>query len=530
MRKPLVSLTAAFLGIGTFLSSGQAPPVPDQGIPETPAGKTTVRSATPEQEEEIKRLIEDLVITDQEEEIRAHEEARSEKARAEAEKKANENPDPLFGVDGSPPFQDEPPPDVLKMLQGFQKTRNEAFEKLTAFKDLAFPLLAAHLEDKRPSLKWWGHSYANTVGRMCYRVIHDQLTEFPAEYGGFGHVRTGRDGKDHVRPYWDCAPHGKSGGLGEWLIQNQNLSYTEKRIKCLTWLLNEEKRIGVIDPRGYYVNILPLELGILELRAETGHDVTSELNQVRGLLKTRPGNKIPKELMPDGPLPEVEKDHAMQETSAKLGTCPDGHANLRDIPVLYGTFPVLTKDPADWNDEDRALAKRRDAKEVILGGEPDDARDPRFQSRCVTCGYYLEVNRVPGTGSNWIKKGQKFSDFSTPFFPATASLPFAKLPDTGISVEIDRDGYVVSEIIEATVPADKKNEMVAKIESWIDENKFQRDLLHVEIPRYPRKYEERVEDDQAWFFIEVQTSEDRKSTRFAFVLERSKHSVPRAAE
>jgi hypothetical protein len=237
-------------------------------------------------------------------------------------------------------------------------------------------------------------------------------------------------------------------------------------------------------------------------------------------MKTRPANQVPKELMPDGPLPEVEKDHSLQATSAFIKTCPDGHANLKDIPILYGTFPILVKNPADWNEEDQALAKRRDAGELILGGEPYDARDPRFKSICQTCGYRYEVTKVPGTGSNWLKTGKQFTDFTTPFFPAAVSLPFAGLADTGISIEVNSKGKVVSETIEISIPADQKSEMMAKIEQWIDKNKFQRGVLHIETPRYPRQYEECVENDDAWFFIEVQADTKRNKVRFSFILER----------
>ena len=369
-------------------------------------------TASPEQESEIRKLIEDLVITEKETKANAAKEIRSDKAKA-VDKESN--PDP---------FADENmPSEVLEELRGYFKTRRDGFKRLTAFNELAFPLLASHLDDKRPSLMYWNHTFAKTVGRICYRVIHDQLTEFPEGYSQYGLQRTGRDGKDHKKPYWAGNPYEESDGLGKWLQQNHQLTYTEKRIKCLNWLLDEEKKIGVIDPRGYYVNILPLELAILELKASAGQDVANELARVRKLAKTRPANQVPKELLPDGPLAEIEEKHALQDTSAMLKSCPDGHTSLRDIPILYGSFPIQTKDPADWSDEDKALAARRDAKEVILGGELDSAEDPRFQTTCLTCGYRYEMLAVPDLGGNWVKNGHRFADFGIVFFygrPVTA--------------------------------------------------------------------------------------------------------------
>jgi hypothetical protein len=226
-------------------------------------------TATPVQEAEIRRLIEDFVITEKETKAEAVEKIRSDKAEAEAEKEAKANPDPLFGVIKRPSLY-EPSPEALKELQGYAKVRTDSFKRLTAFNELAFPILASHLDDERPSRMHWNHTFARTVGAICYRVIHDQLTEFPPGYTEYGLQRTGRDGKGHLKPYWEGTPYDQSGGLKNWLQQNQTLTYTEKRIKCLTWLLDEEKKIGVIDHYSYYVNIQPLELEILKLKAEGG--------------------------------------------------------------------------------------------------------------------------------------------------------------------------------------------------------------------------------------------------------------------
>jgi hypothetical protein len=412
------------------------------------------------------------------------------------------------------------PPEVLKELQDFAKVRTDAFQRLTAFNELAFPILASHLDDKRPSSMHWNHTFVKAVGGMCYRIIHDQLTEFPKGYTEYGNQRTGRDGKGHVKPYWAGTPYDAAGGLEIWLQQNQNSTYEEKRIKCLTWLLDEERKIGVIDPHGYYVNILPLELAILELKAKGGQDVADEQARLRELSKTRPGNQVPKELLPDGPLPEIEEMHSRQKTSAMLKSCPDGHTTLRDIPILYGTFPVLTKNKSEWNDEDKALAKRRDLGEVSLGGEADSAEDPRFQASCLTCRYQYKLLSVRYTG-DWIKSGHIFTDFTTPFSHITLSLPFVGMENADISVKVNDEGHVVSESIDVVIPANKKDEWVTKINKWIDENKFQHSLLHIENPPLPRLDEQNVEDDKARFYIEVHTDTSKETSHISFSLERS---------
>ncbi len=493
-------------------------------LPSIP-GEKGPRIATAEQEAEIRRLVEDFVITDQETKAYAAEDEREATFLAEAEKSGREGakdsaspPDDPFSGPGnaSPP---PPSPAVLKEFRSYHQKRRDAFRQLASFQELAFPILAAHLDDERPSLIHWNHKVARTVGRVCYQVIHDQLTFFPDGYTDYGLKRSGRDGAGHVKPYWRSNPYEEAGGLKIWLQQNQGLSFRQMRIKCLTWLLDGEKQIGVVDPAGYFLHILPLELGILELQASDGQDVTQELERLRKLSRTRSADQVPKELLPAGPLPEIEAMHALQETAAMLKTCPEGHTTLKDIPILYGAFPLLTKKPADWNEDDKALAKRRDAKEILIGGEVDEARDPRFQTQCLTCGFRYEIMLVPDLGANWIKDGHKFDDFTIPFSQLARSLPFGAEPEADLTTEVTKEGKVVTETVAVTIGANEKADMVAKIGKWIDEHGFKNDLLHNETPLYPRLYEQPVEDDQARFYIEIRTCPEG-GTRVKFLLER----------
>jgi hypothetical protein len=510
MKRPLTFVSIAILGCAGSTALSQSDGSPDAAQTGEAQVKRAAATASHEQEKEIRELIEKLVITEKEVLANAAEDARSAKVRAEAEKNGDQVDDPFGTVDI--------PPEVLKELQGYHKTREDAFDQLTAFKDLAFPILAEHLEDARPSVKVWNHIYAKTVGAVCYRVIHNQLMELPPGYSEYGLQRTGRDGEGHIKPYWEPEPYADSDGLANWLRLNEGLTYTEKRIKCLAWLLDGEKKIGVIDPDGYYTHIFALELEILKQKAAMGKDVADELARALILWESRPANQVPKELLPDGPLPEIEKKHAEQETSAMLGSCPDGHSTLRDVPILHGTFPVQTKDPAEWSDEDKALAARRDAKEVILGGEFDSAEDPRFQSMCLTCDYRYITMAVPDVGANWFKRGRKFADFTTSFSQVARSLPFAGMTGAEILVEVNHEKKVVSETVEITVPSSRKAELVGKIEAWCDENHFDRSLIHLETPLYPRGYEQHVEKDDVWFYIKVHTDPKKETTFIRFHL------------
>lgn len=309
MTKSFSLLSFAFFLAGSLPSDCQEANILIDRPSDLPAipGQKGPRIATATQEAEIRRLVEDFVITDQETKADAAEAAREAKFLAEAEKSGREG-----GKDSAPPLGDPfgpkpwDTPAVVKELRSYHQKRIDAFKQLASFQELAFPILAAHLDDERPSIMHWNHKVARTVGRVCHQVIHDQLTFFPDGYTDYGLQRSGRDGAGHVKPYWRSNPYEEAGGLDKWLQKNQGLSFRQMRIKCLTWLLEEEKQIGVVDPAGYFVHVLPLELGILELQASDGQDVTQELTRVRKLSRTRSADQVPKELLPDGPLPRID--------------------------------------------------------------------------------------------------------------------------------------------------------------------------------------------------------------------------------
>ncbi|GAA5120810.1 hypothetical protein JIN84_06050 [Luteolibacter yonseiensis] len=208
----------------------------------------------------------------------------------------------------------------------FEKCRR-AFKKLTELKKNAFPVLTEHLGDKRPSITFGDLSKTTTVGDACYTNIHFQLVEVPARDPRFEIVRLGRDGRPHLRPNsgktpFDPAgplakfleakanlteremristetPFDAAGGLAKWLEANARLTHTEMRIKCLDWLLDREKEIGANDAEGYFINIMPIEIRILEIRKEAGEDVGKELDRMRIALAGKDPAVVPPSLLP----------------------------------------------------------------------------------------------------------------------------------------------------------------------------------------------------------------------------------------
>ena len=187
--------------------------------------------------------------------------------------------------------------DSEEYRQRFQRCR-QAFAELTKLKDLAFPLLVEHLDDQRQSINFRNHVADNSVGSACYHILYFQLQDRPPGYSRYGYMRLGRDGQRHVQPYWSGTPFDEV-GVKQWLADNQHLNYAEKQIKCLNWLLAEEKKIGAADAESYFINILPLEIQILKRRQENGEDVANELRRLREIKEKKIIDEVPSELLPN---------------------------------------------------------------------------------------------------------------------------------------------------------------------------------------------------------------------------------------
>lgn len=183
---------------------------------------------------------------------------------------------------------------------------HQAFQKLRTYQQKAFPLLLQHLEDQRPSIHFKNHIENHTVGDACYWNIRFQLEARPKNYSEYGLQREGKDGKLHIKPYWKSSPFAADGGLTAWLKKHQHLSYTEMQIKCLQWLLENEKQIGASDSDSYYLNIAPLELRILELKQQNGESHTAEITRLQTALKNKSPDQVPANLLPQKNAPKKQ--------------------------------------------------------------------------------------------------------------------------------------------------------------------------------------------------------------------------------
>ena len=252
------------------------------------ASEQKVKVHIPEkQEKEIRELIEQLVF--------AAGDARNEPILTPGMVVSDANGN-IERLPGSPGYHES----TQEYDQMFKRCQ-DAFQKLSELKGLAIPFMVEHLDDKRQSINFRNHYLGNSVGDACYWNIYYQLQDRPKYYSRYGYQRKGRDGKLHVKPYWKGTPFDKEGGLVQWLEKNNKLSYEQKQIKCLTWLLEKEKAIGACDAESYFINILPLEIRILERKLEAGEKVEQELKRLREVKKKKLVDEIRKRLV-CGPL------------------------------------------------------------------------------------------------------------------------------------------------------------------------------------------------------------------------------------
>jgi hypothetical protein len=275
---------ALLLGCLTAGVCQEVPPTPKGPEVQGPAvGRKLARDevATKEQERDIRKLIAQLAFV------------------PVAKPQAAVRPKAIPKRKSDDPFvEEELPPELAEENRKRASACRGAFTQLAAYKGLAIPFMLEQLEDKRPSMDFHGHWKHRDVGAACYWNIRYQLEDQPGDYSSYGYARKGRDGESHVKPYYAHPGLLPIDGLKKWLVENAALSYTEKQLKCLRWSLEEEKKIGAWDPESYFDNILPLEIRILQRRAQLGDDVRTELERLQKILKEKQVSAIPPELLP----------------------------------------------------------------------------------------------------------------------------------------------------------------------------------------------------------------------------------------
>ena len=97
--------------------------------------------------------------------------------------------------------------------------------------------------------------------------------------------------------------------------------------------------------------------------------------------------------------------------AATLKLCPDGHATLKDVPILYGLPPFA-----------RLAAKRFEERikryEIWPGGCQQMPDSPAVRPTCITCGFGFDSRFL-----HWSRESPDITTFKRPFSPLIVSFP-----------------------------------------------------------------------------------------------------------
>jgi hypothetical protein len=129
----------------------------------------------------------------------------------------------------------------------------------------AFPNLVQHLDDKRQSVAFRS-VIPHDVGDACFCIIREQVFSLPKDYRR-SYNRTGADTKSRPRPYFIEPVLFDHSTLPKWLEQRKDKSLREMQIEALTWLIEEERKIGFRNEEDKRAYLDPLERRLGEIKA-----------------------------------------------------------------------------------------------------------------------------------------------------------------------------------------------------------------------------------------------------------------------
>ena len=140
----------------------------------------------------------------------------------------------------------------------------DAAEKLKSYGKEGFPYLLKHLHDSRQSVAF-RRVLPSTVGDACFCIIREQVFNLPFDYEG-SIYRTGVDGESHPRPCFFKPVLLSYETIEPWLNERKNKSLSDMQIEALTWLIEEEKKIGFVNEEVKYLYLYPLERQLKEIK------------------------------------------------------------------------------------------------------------------------------------------------------------------------------------------------------------------------------------------------------------------------
>ena len=110
-------------------------------------------------------------------------------------------------------------------------------------------------------------------------------------------------------------------------------------------------------------------------------------------------------------LPPPLLGQARNETAASLKHCPDGHATLKDVPIIYGLPPQEGPEAKRWTLSVRNL-------EFWPGGCVSSPSYPKVRPTCTRCGFGYD-----STFGQWDRESEDIKTFKRPFSSLVKSFP-----------------------------------------------------------------------------------------------------------
>jgi hypothetical protein len=117
--------------------------------------------------------------------------------------------------------------------------------------------------------------------------------------------------------------------------------------------------------------------------------------------------------------------------------CPNGHKELKDVPIIWGHFKLFGKHPRDYTEKERELDTKRDRHEIEFGGDILPQNPPKFRVLCNRCGFTFYpsdlstdqqkmLNVLPDWDAYWSRNSKDIGGFQIPFSKLLLSFPHSK--------------------------------------------------------------------------------------------------------
>jgi hypothetical protein len=160
------------------------------------------------------------------------------------------------------------------------------------------------------------------------------------------------------------------------------------------------------------------------------------------------------------------------KVAADFKTCPDGHAALKDIPIVWGLVGPLYKKPADYNAEDRKIAEQVAKGEIVLGNDIIPPNPPATRIVCQQRGFEFDPFPEDQSLDAWYKGKSSADAFKRPFSKLLLGFPKMEPVNGTVSYSqsLDAEGKVVRWEHFSFRTAFKIDQVLTTVRKWMTEN------------------------------------------------------------